>query len=223
MKKYIVLAIMLLSLLLASTVPPSLMAAGKKTSTSSVKKGKKKVKKKASGKADYSALNFLPFGVGQFRQGRPVMGGVLGGGQALMLFLYMDRKKQITASNNDANTTIAEINASGAEPDAETTDYLKRNADYVKKTNTEANLCLVGFVGLYAASVIDAVWDPLGFRHSAAKKAAEIEDMDDDAAKWAAERQLDLMQTKPRISMFALPTTDKSKNTFGLTLEKSFR
>lgn len=221
MKKYIVLAIMLLSFLF-SAVPSSLTAAPKKSSTSSVKKVKK-VKKKASGKADYNALNFLPFGVGQFRQGRPIMGGVLGGGQAMMLFLYMDRQKQITASNNDANTTISEINASAEPADEETTAYLKRNADYVKKTNSEANLCLLGFVGLYAAGVIDAVYDPFGSRRAVSRKTAEIEDMDESAAKWAAEKKLDLLQNKPRFSMFALPTTDTSKNTFGLTWEKSFR
>ncbi len=93
----------------------------------------------------------------------------------------------------------------------------------MKKTNSEANLCLLGFVGLYAAGVVDAVFDPFGGRRAAAKKTAEIEDMDDGAAKWAAEKKLDLLQTKPRFSMFALPTTDTSKNTFGLTLEKSFR
>ncbi|MBC7531554.1 MAG: hypothetical protein H7318_08250 [Oligoflexus sp.] len=221
MKKYIVLAIMLLSLLV-SAVPPSLIAAEKRSGTTSVKKVKK-MKKKSSGKADYNALNFLPFGVGQFRQGRPIIGGMLGGGQAMMLFLYMDRKKQITASNKDANTTIAEISASAAPASAETQSYLERNAAYVKKTNTEANLCLLGFMGLYAAGVVDAVWLHVGAKESAAKKAAEIEDMDDSAAKWAAEKKLDLLQNKPRFSMFALPTMDKSKNTIGVTWEKSFR
>lgn len=221
MKKYIVLVIMLLSLL-GSAISPSLIAADKKPGTTAIKKGKKATQKKSSGKADYNALNFLPFGIGQFRQGRPIMGGVLGGGQAMMLFLYMDRKKQISASNKDASATIAEIDPTQP-ADADTDAYLKRNADYVKKTNSEANLCLIGFMGLYAAGVIDAVWDPLGSRHAAAKKATEVGEMDEGAAKWAAEKKLDLLQNKPRFSMFALPTTDKSKNTFGLTLEKSFR
>ena len=221
MKKYIVLAIVLLGLLV-SAVPPTLTAAEKRSGTTSVKKVKK-MKKKSSGTADYNALNFLPFGIGQFRQGRPVIGGVLGGGQAMMLFLYMDRKKQITASNKDASATIAEINDSGVPAPAETQAYLERNAAYVKKTNTEANLCLLGFMGLYAAGMVDAVWLHVGAHDSAAKKAAEIEDMDDNAAKWAAEKNLDLLRNKPRFSMFALPTTDKSKSTIGVTWEKSFR
>lgn len=222
MKKYIALVIMFLALL-AGSVPAESFAAPKKKAASTTVKKAKKTKKKGSGKADYAPMNFLPFGVGQFTQGKYISGAVLGGGQAMMLFLYMDRKSQITASNNDANATIAEINAEGGTPPAETLDYLQRNSEYVKKTNQEANLALLGFFGLYAAGVVDAVWDPLGMRKTVAKKTAEIEEMDDDASKWVAEKKLDSLKTQTRIAPFALPTLDKAHSTFGLTFNKSFR
>ncbi len=221
MKKYIVLAIMLQSLLL-SGIPTRLDAAPKKSGSGMVKKKKKTKAAPAPGKGDFSPLNFAPFGIGQFVQGRPIMGGILGGGQAAMLFLYLDRQKQVSASNSDASATIAEIQASGEAADTETADYLARNAAYVKKTNTEATLCLVGFFGLYAVSVFDAIYDPFGGR-KAEKKAAEIDNMDDDAAKWVAEESQYHLKSKPRFSMFALPTTENTKGTFGLSLQKSFR
>lgn len=227
MKKHFAIAAMLLSFSFASLPAPVEAAtkkakAGAKKSTAKKKKVTKK-KKKASSGADYSVTNFLPFGVGQFMQGRPLMGSVLGGGQAAMLFLYMDRKSQITASNNDANATIADINANGGVADEETSEYLARNADYVTKTNTEANLCLLGFMGLWGVSVVEAVWDPFGSRSSASSKAAALEEMEDGAEKWAKQEELDRVMTKSRFSAFALPTTDKAHSTFGITFEKNFR
>lgn len=223
MKKYIVLTMMVLGLLGSSFESTSYAAPAKKTAAS--KKTKKVKKKSSSGGADYSPLNFLPFGVGQFRQGRPLMGGAIGGGQVVMLYLYMDRKKQIDASNSDANATINEINANGGTPDAETSDYLDRNAAYVKKTNQEANLCLLGFLGLYAAGVVDAVWDPLGLNRSGSKKAkTAMEAEEDTAEKWAAERDLEKFQARPRMSLMALPPTLSvtQKTAFGLSFEKRF-
>jgi len=225
MKKYIVVATMLLSLLLSgvSTSVSAAPAAGTGTKkTGTVKKVKVK-KKKVASTADYSVLNFAPFGVGHFVQGRPIMGSILGGGQAVMLFLYLDRQKQIDASNKDASATIAEVDASGLPPDQETTDYLSRNAAYVKKTGTESTLTLVGFMGLYAISVVDAIYDPFGGRAAAAKKVVEIENMDDDASKWVAQKKFDDLINTPRFSMFALPTSGDSKGTIGLSLQKSFR
>ncbi|MBC7661314.1 MAG: hypothetical protein H7249_16590 [Chitinophagaceae bacterium] len=237
MKKYFVTTIMLLSLLVSSLSATSFAAdkdpaaaaapASKdkkdKTATPAGKKTKKVKKKVGSGTADMSPLNFLPFGVGQFREGRPLMGGVLGGGQVMMLYLYMDRKKQIDASNKDASATIADINANGGTIDSATQSYLDRNASYVKKTNSEASLCLVGFLGLWAAGVVDAVWDPLGMHKADASKAKAAMEMEEGAQKWALEREIENTQTRPRLSAFALPTLDHSKSTFGLTLQKSFR
>ncbi|RYZ81279.1 MAG: hypothetical protein EOP04_24295 [Proteobacteria bacterium] len=227
MKKYIVIASMLLSFSAASISAPAFAApaasapSGKKE-VKTTKKAKKK--KKSSGKADFSPLNFLPFGVGQFMQGRPLMGAVLGGGQAGMLFLYLDRNSQIDASNKDATATINEIKAKGTtETDTDAQAYLKRNADYVKKTQTEATLCLVGFVGLYGVSVVEAVWDPFGSRKSAEKKAADLQEMEDGAEKWAKQEEFDREQTKGRFSMFALPTMEKANSSYGISFNKSFR
>lgn len=226
MKKFVTIAAMLFSFSVAS-IPEIVEAAPKKVAKKSSKKKIKKKKKKGAGKADFSPVNFLPFGVGQFVQGRPLMGAVLGGGQAAMLFLYMDRKSQITASNNDANATIADINANGGTPDEETADYLKRNADYVDKTNTEANLCLLGFAGLWGVSVVEAVWDPFGSRKAVSSKTAELEeleDSEDEAAKWAKEEELDRLKNKARFSAFALPSEPAKPNTtFGISFEKNFR
>lgn len=225
MKKQLAIASMLLSFSFAS-IPAPVFAATKKEAKSSKKKKSKKKKKKSGGSsaADFSAVNFLPFGVGQFVQGRPLMGAVLGGGQAAMLFLYMDRKNQVSASNKDADATIAEVNENGGVPDEETADYLKRNADYVTKTNTEANLCLLGFVGLWGVSVVEAVWDPFGSRKALSKKSAELEEAEDDSAEqWAKQEQLYKLQDKGRFSAFAQPTTYNSQSAFGLSFEKKFR
>lgn len=226
MNKQFAIAAMLLSFSFASlpmtayAVSNQEKAEAKKSGT---KKKKTKKKKKAPGKVDFSVTNFLPFGVGQFMQGRPLMGSALGGGQAVMLYLYLDRKSQIAASNSDATATIAEIQANGGSADPETEAYLARNADYVTKTNTEANLCLLGFAGLWGVSVVEAVWDPFGSRKATPAKSAELEEMDDDAAKWAKQEELDRSITKGRFSAFALPTTDKTYSKFGITFEKSFR
>jgi multidrug efflux pump subunit AcrB len=228
MKKHLVVLSMLISFNAASISSPALAAAASAPAkkegkaTKEVKTTKKAKKKKSVGKADFSALNFLPFGVGQFVQGRPLMGAVLGGGQAAMLFLYMDRKNQISASNKDAQATIDDIKARG-ESDEDTDNYLKRNSDYVKKTETEATLCLLGFVGLYGASVVEAVWDPFGSRRSAEKKVSELNEMEDGANKWAKQEELDRLQTKGRFSMFALPTVERSNSLFGISFEKKFR
>ena len=119
---------------------------------------------------------------------------------------------------------ITEINANGGEPDAETTDYLQRNADYVKKTNTEANLCLLGFVGLWGVSVVDAVWDPFGSRKAIAKKTAEVEEEEDDSAgQWAKQEELDRLTNKGRFSAFAVPKAESAQTGFGISFEKKFR
>lgn len=220
MRKHFAIASMLLSFSVAS-IPTPVLAAAKKESKKK-KGGKKKKKSGGSGGADYSPMNFLPFGVGHFVQGRPLMGAVLGGGQAAMLFLYMERKSQIAASNKDADTTIQELE--GAAPDDETADYLKRNSDYVTKTNTEATLCMLGFVGLWGVGVVDAVWDPFGSRKAISKKSAEVEDAEDDSAEqWAKTEQLHKLQDKGRFSAFASPTTYQSSSAFGLSFDVKFR
>ncbi|RZA20623.1 MAG: hypothetical protein EOP10_17795 [Proteobacteria bacterium] len=224
MKKYIVIASMLLSFSAAS-IPASAFAAPAAPAKKEVKTSKKvKKKKKSSGKADFAPLNFMPFGVGHFVQGRPLTGAVFGGGQAMMLYLYMDRNSQIDASNKDATATINEIKAKGTtETDTDAQAYLKRNADYVKKTQTEATLCLLGFFGLWGASVVDAVWDPFGSRKASEKKVADLEEMEDGAEKWAKQEELDRLQTQGRFSMFALPTTQNDNSSFGISFNKSFR
>ncbi len=225
MKKYIAVAMMVFSML-AANIPMTALAAEKKAEEKKEgKKSKKSTKKKSSGKADYSPLNFLPFGVGQFRQGHTVEGAVLGGGQALMLYLYMDRKAQVSQSNKDATATINEVNASGEPASDETLSYLSRNADYVKKTNQEASLCLVGFLGLWGLSVVDAVWDPLHHHKAVAKAKTAADELEDDsAAKWAAEKKVEQLESSSKLSLMVLPSSaERRDNTFGLTWAKSFR
>jgi hypothetical protein len=204
-------------------------AAGAKKAGSSSGKAKKKVKKKrapstssaagttgteasaAKAGSDYSFSSFLPFGIGQFAQGKTIVGATLAASQAGMLFLYLDRKKQIDLSNSDAAATIAEVDASGAAADQETLDYLTANENYVTKTQQEANLALIGFVGLYAIGVIDAIFDPLGLRPTAMLSKEE-------ESKWADEQKV-----KPRVGVFVLPSgNDGSNRSYGFSLMKSF-
>lgn len=228
MRKKLAIASMLLSFSVAS-IPETVFAAAKKESKAKKKSGKKKKKKKkmkASGAktgADFSPMNFLPFGVGHFVQGRPLMGTVLGGGQAAMLFLFIERKSSISASESDAEATIKDLGES--DPDAETLAYLKANADYVDKTNSEATLALVGFFGLWGAGVIDAVWDPFGSRAAISKKSAELEDAEEDSAdQWVKTEQLHRLEDKGRFSAFAGPTSYKNSNSaFGLSFDMKLR
>lgn len=217
---------------------PSLQgyAAGAATGASATKKTgakkgkKKKVKKVTSSStsesmtssvsatgpktgADYSVMNFLPFGVGQFTQGKTLVGGVFAGSQAAMLFLFLDRKKQIDLSNSDADATYKEVLESGEDADQATLDYLAQNEAYVKKTQQEANLALLGFVGLYALGVVDAIWDPLGLRPS---KTSMVGTMTEQEKKIA-----DAEKVKPSVGLFVLPTGASSS--YGFTFNKALR
>lgn len=220
MKKYIVMAIMLLSFVI-SNVPTSAYSAEKSKKTTSVKK--KKTKKKSGSGPDYAVMNFLPLGAGQFNQGRPMLGAVFAGGQVGMLGFYMYNKMNIDKSNDDATKTIADIKKANRAPTSAEKKYLDDNSAYVKSANSMASLALIGFVGVYAASVVDAVWDPLGLHKAAASKAKTVMDMEEGPAKWAAEKQIEAEQTSAKISMFALPPSQDSGSTFGLSLAKSFR
>lgn len=191
-----------------SFAAPKKAAAGGKAK----KKGKKKKAAAASGAkggADYSFTSFLPFGVGQFAQGKTVVGAVFAASQAGMLFLHLDRKKQIDLSNSDATQTINEVQASGQPADQETLDYLTANENYVKKTQQEANLALFGFLGLYALGVVDAIFDPLNMRTATMTKEEQM-------------KMVEESHKKTKVGFFVLPSgNDGSERTYGFNLMKS--
>lgn len=229
----ILFALMMCFALVLQPSAQSFAQAAKKPA-SAAKKGKKKAKKKKAVKvdgtmsstmttsapapksgADYSIMNFLPFGIGQFTQGKTIVGATFAASQAGMLFLFLDRKKQVDLSNKDADTTYNEILADGGEPSQEQLDYLTANENYVKKTQQEANLALIGFFGLYALGVADAIWDPLGLRPS--KSVTEVMTEQE-------KRVADAEKAKPQVGLFVLPTGDRGEErTYGFTLNKSFR
>jgi hypothetical protein len=112
-------------------------------------------RKKSAGNNLFVAL--LPFGAGQFQNHNYLLGLAFMAAEGGALFMWYSK-------NQAADKTVEETNAYVKEntdiPDADKPafdTYVAERQKYVDQKRQEASLFLYGFVGLYAAGVIEAI------------------------------------------------------------------
>ncbi len=122
-------------------------------------------------------LNYLPFGTGQFDQGKTYLGIGLAAAEAGSLFMYFDRLQQIKAANADATAVYQ-----SADPirDKGLYEFYSQNEAFVKDAQKQSQFALISFLGLYAVGVIDALFDPFHLLDKAPKKKMKNKRKSDD-------------------------------------------
>ena len=108
-------------------------------------------------------INLLPFGLGQFQQGKTFLGAGLAVGQVIGLGLFFERSQAEAQANQDALDVINDYEQNGADSGIDETQflqYLDENEQFVLKARQEATLGLILFGGLYAGGVLEALLNP---------------------------------------------------------------
>ncbi|SMF62162.1 tetratricopeptide repeat protein [Pseudobacteriovorax antillogorgiicola] len=105
-------------------------------------------------------MTFLPFGLGQFSQGKTLLGAGLAAGQALGILLFFERNSAADAADAEALQVIDEQEASSSFSDEEFNAYLDANEQFVIAAREEAQTGLFLFLGLYGVGVAEAVLNP---------------------------------------------------------------
>lgn len=108
-------------------------------------------------------FNYLPFGTGQFRQDKTVLGMGLAAAQAGSLMLYFNNTSKLESSQADTHDVMKQAEATKTY-DPGLISYLNQSEKFEKKAQMQAEIALLSFVGFYALGVVDAVFDPLNSR-----------------------------------------------------------
>lgn len=196
----------------------------------SVTSNKQVLKKKTSRrKVPYSYL--LPFGMGQFQEGKNLLGTTLAAGQAGFLLMYFDRLEQIRGANRDVAEVMRGTDPVRVRQDPAIAAYLNTNEQYVIQAQKQAQLALLGFFTLYTAGVAEAVFDPWTslreqgarssrkFSSQSIEKDSELslaEDMASDPRPELKPQQ----KNSPKVGFYWDPSPEQ--NSFGLSWQSTF-
>ena len=108
-------------------------------------------------------INLLPFGLGQFQQGKTLLGAGLAVGQVVGLGLFLERSQAEAQANQDALDVINDYEQNGTDTgidEAQFLQYLDDNEKFVLEARQQAQIGLLLFSGLYAAGVLEAIFNP---------------------------------------------------------------
>ncbi len=114
--------------------------------------------KRSASRSSNPVIKFLPFGAGQYQQGKYLLGGAFTAAQGGALIMYFMNSSNATQANAAASQAFAARDASGVSQedmeyyDKQATDQLA----YAKSSDDNATLCLLGFGAAWAASTIEA-------------------------------------------------------------------
>lgn len=111
------------------------------------------IEEKPERKGRINFLHFLPFGVGQFVNGSPLLGSAFAAGEIGALYLMFDADKTIK-EREGLNDLVA--NREGLN-DQQREDFYKENNAFIATVKNQKNLALVGFVAIWAAGATEAV------------------------------------------------------------------
>ena len=112
------------------------------------------------GSADVGILAYAPFGIGQFAQGKTLLGSGFAAGQAFGIFFFFERTTAAQQADDEALTVISDQETNQPYSDEEFLAFLDANASFVTAARQEAQLGLLIFFGLYGAGVAEAVLNP---------------------------------------------------------------
>ncbi len=182
-------------------------------------------------KVPYTYL--LPFGIGQFEQGKNIAGTALAAGQAGFLLMYFDRMQQIRNSNADAADVMKNVDTVKASNDPTIISFLDTNEAFVLKAQQEAKLSLLGFFALYSLGVAEAVFDPIqsmrmnspGKRKKTTERSEALETVGttrlvEELQQEQAQDKMDPRLTESKVGFFIQP--NGSSGTIGLSVQKPF-
>lgn len=125
------------------------------------KKSRQSTIKRASGPLP-TAIYFLPFGGGHFAMSKNIKGFLYGTAQAGALYLYFLRKSEAEQFENQALQDYQNSDA-----DEETKRQFLIEADrFVKQKKQEANIGLMGFIGIWGVAALDAYINRPGTRRN---------------------------------------------------------
>lgn len=132
---------------------------------------------RSEGQSDAGLLAFAPFGVGQFVQGKTLIGSALAAGQAAALFYYFDRDSAAKAADSEAISVINEQESSGGTfySEDEFLAYLDANEQFVLAARQEAQMGIFLFLGLYGAGVAEAILFPPSSGKSSRRRRSAVE------------------------------------------------
>ncbi len=110
-------------------------------------------------------MRLLPFGVGQFVNGSPLLGTVFAAGEIGALVFWWQNNQAATTAANDTNKILQERKIQEeALPEADREQWRKDSEEfqlarkaYVEKTHQQGIIGLVAFGGLWAAGAIEAI------------------------------------------------------------------
>lgn len=117
--------------------------------------GSSKIERRRS---DYK--NYLPFGTGQFLQGKTWLGTGLAAAQSSFFLLYYSRLSQLKEANADATSVMDANGPQGISGNSTLLMYMDQNEKIAREARQDAQMYLVAFLGLYAFGVVDAIYDP---------------------------------------------------------------
>lgn len=128
--------------------------------------------------------NIAPLGIGQFAQGKTILGAGIAAGQAFGLFLYLERTSAADAADQDALNVIQQQEAdSNTFSEDEFNNYINQNEAFVKDARQQAQTGLLIFFALYGAGVAEAFLNPPKAAPSRMRRRARMEVIKNKLAK----------------------------------------
>lgn len=102
-------------------------------------------------------ITLLPFGAGQFQNGSYVLGGAFLGAETYALYYYYTNLQKVTKATNERNAFVKDKQATGDELTEDEQGYVTRTDNYIRDTKQQIQYAQLGFVGLWAVGVVEAL------------------------------------------------------------------
>lgn len=116
------------------------------------------VSKTASDATDIET--YLPFGINQMAQGKPVTAIILGGAQIASIYYAFDLTRNATRVEQKLQQKTAEVIESGDYETTEFRDFRTRSEKSIKISRQTANIALGVAFASYTASVLEIILNP---------------------------------------------------------------
>lgn len=178
-----------------------------------------KLEKRAEpGVKDYT--NYLPFGAGQFHQNKNWLGFGLAAAQAGSMMFYFSTLSKLDSQRNDVHMVMRDSKSN----DPSLVDYLNQSEAFEKQTQKQAQMALLGFFGLYAFGVIDAIYDPLNTSSMNVTLGRSVASQAKDKPSAQKAKELAKRETKVKSKSKVAPVVapQQGKPIFGFSVARDF-